>query len=183
MAIAEVGLHLAAQDLAGGGLGHLVGDDDQLGRLERPEPLADPLPHVVDVDLLDAGPERDHRRDPLAVLLVVEPDDGRDGDGVVLEQGVLDLGGRDVLAAADDGVVGAALAEQVALDVEPAAVAGVQPAVGVGLGVGADVLAADLVAADLDLAGLVGAEVVAAVVDDADLDAGQRLADRRQAGS
>ena len=155
---AEVDLHLAAQDLARRGLGHLVGHDHELGRLERAEPLAHPLAHVVDVDLLDAGPQRDHRRDPLAVPLVVEADDGGDGDGVVLEQRVLDLGGRDVLAAADDRVVGAALAEEVALDVEPTAVAGVQPTVGVGLGVGADVLAADLVAADLDLSGLVGAD-------------------------
>ena len=99
----------------------------------------------------------------------------------MLEQGVLDLGGCDVLAAPDDGVVGAALAEQVALDVEPAPVAGVQPAVVVGLGVGTDVLAADLVAADLDLAGLVGAHGVARVADDADLDARHRLPDRRQA--
>ena len=95
----------------------------------------------------------------LAPLLVGEADDhGGRRDGVVLEQRVLDLGGADVLAAADDGVVGAALAEEVALDVEPAAVAGVEPAVGVDLRVGADVLAAHLVAADQDLAGLVGAE-------------------------
>ena len=96
----------------------------------------------------------------------------------MLEQRVLDLGGADVLAAADDRVVGAALAEEVALDVDPAAVAGVEPAVGVDLGVGAHVAAAHLVAADEDLAGLVGLERVAVGVGDADLDAGHRAADR-----
>ena len=90
------------------------------------------------------------------------------------------FGGADVLAAADDRVVGAAFAEQVALDVDPAAVAGVEPAVGVDLGLGADVLAADLVAADVDLAGRVGADVGAVGVDDADLDAGHGAPDRRE---
>ena len=52
---AEVGLHLAAQDLAGGGLGNLVGDDDQLGRLERPEPLAG----MVDPDRIAAAGHSD----------------------------------------------------------------------------------------------------------------------------
>jgi hypothetical protein len=46
------------------------------------------------------------------------------GRGRVGEQGVLDLGGSDVLAAADDGVVGAALDEQVAVGIEPATVPG-----------------------------------------------------------
>ena len=98
-----------------------------------------------------------------------------------VQEGVLDLGRADVLAAADDRVVGAALAEQVAVDVEPAAVAGVEPAVGVGLRLDVDVRAAHLVAADLDLAGRVDAEVGAGLVDDAHLDARHRLADRRQA--
>ena len=127
------------------------------------------------------GAQHDHRRDALAPLLVGQADDRGGGDGVVLEQRVLDLGGPDVLAAADDGVVGAALAEQVALDVDPAAVAGVEPAVGVDLRLGADVGAAHLVAADQDLAGHLGVELGAAVVDDADLDAGDGLADRREA--
>ena len=137
---------------------------------------------MVEVDLVDAGAQRDHRRDLLAVLLVGEADDRGDRDGVVLEQRVLDLGGADVLAAADDGVVGATLAEHVALDVEPAAVAGVEPAVGVDLRVGAHVLAAHLVALDQDLARLVGAERVARLVDDAELDARHRLAHRPEAG-
>ena len=97
------------------------------------------------------------------------------------EQCVLDLGGADVLAAADDRVVGATLAEQVAVDVEPAAVAGVEPAVGVGLRLDVGVRAAHLVATDLDLAGRVDAEVGAGLVGDPHLDARHRLADRRQA--
>jgi len=74
--------------------------------------------------------------------------------------------------AADDGVVGATFAEQVAVDVDPAAVAAVKPAVGVDLRIGADVVAADLLASDEDFAGFIGCHLVAFDVDDADLDAG-----------
>ena len=95
-----------------------------------------------------------------------QSDDARGRHRVVGEQRVLDLRGTDVLAAADDRVVGAALAEQVAVDVEPAAVAGVEPAVGVGLRLDVGVRTAHLVAPDLDLAGRVDAEVGAGVVDD-----------------
>ena len=62
--------------------------------------------------------EHDDRRDDLAPLLVGETDDRDVGDGVVLAQHFLDLGRCDVLAAADDRVVGAALDEQVAVGVE-----------------------------------------------------------------
>src|SRR4029079_18383048 len=102
--------------------------------------------------LFDAGAQRDGGDDALAPLLVGETHHAGRGAGVVGEQRVLDLGRADVSAAADDRVVGATLAEEVAVDVEPAAVAGVEPAVGVGLRVDVGVRATDLVAADLDLA-------------------------------
>ena len=59
------------------------------------------------------------------------------GDGRMREQRRLDLGRRDVLAAADDRVGLAAGDREAALRVERAAVAGVQPAVGGG-GAGRD---------------------------------------------
>ena len=49
--------------------------------------------------------EHDERLDGLAPLLVGHADDGRLGDGRVLEQAVLDLDRRDVLAARDDHVL------------------------------------------------------------------------------
>ena len=50
----QVVAHLAAQHLAGGGLRQLVGELDDLGRLQRAEAGLHPLLHVLDVDLLDA---------------------------------------------------------------------------------------------------------------------------------
>ena len=46
----------------------------------------------------------------------------------MLPDDVLDLGGRDVLAAADDGVIGATADEEVALVVEVGDVLGGEPA-------------------------------------------------------
>ena len=63
------------------------------------------------------------RRRPRPTRRRATPTTAHVGDGRVLEQHVLDLARRDVLAAAHDHVVDAALEEQVALLVEEAAVA------------------------------------------------------------
>ena len=74
----------------------------------------------------------DDRGDRLLPLGVGAADDGRVGDGRVAQQHLLDLGRDDVLAAGDDQVVVPALDLEEALLVDPAEVAGVQPAVLVG---------------------------------------------------
>ena len=69
----------------------------------------------------------------------------------VLEQHLLDLGRRDVLAAPDDRVVAATLDEEVAVVVDPAAVAGGEPALGVERRGDAGVLPRHLLAPNPDL--------------------------------
>ena len=86
-------------------------------------------------------------------------DDGGVGDAGMLDEAVLDLDAVDVLAAADDHVLGPVGDEQVAVVVEVADVAGVQPAVDdrrrrrLGL---VPVARHDDRALDEDLAGLAG---------------------------
>ena len=66
-------------------------------------------------------------RDLLAQHLVRDAEHGAVGDGGVLEQRGLDLGAVDVLAAADDHVLGAVGDEDEAFVVEQRDVAGAQP--------------------------------------------------------
>ncbi len=73
----------------------------------------------------------DEGGDELPPLAIVAAGDGNVGHAGMREQGGLDALRPDVLAAADDQVVAAALDPEVALVVEAAEVAGVQPAVGV----------------------------------------------------
>ena len=99
------------------------------------------------------------------------------------QQHLLDLARIDVHAAADDQVLGAVLQREVAVRVEAADVAGVQPAaaqrLGGGLGL-VPVAGHHHVAPDQDLADLAGGELAVVVVDDADLDAGAGDADALQ---
>ena len=114
----------------------------------RAQPGAHPLPQLVGVDVADSTTDAPmsspHSCDGMAY-------DGDVVDGGVLAQHVLDLAGRDVLAAAHDDVVEAALDEQEPVGVEEAAVAGGEP---VAAALAADVLTRHLLAAHPDLAGL-----------------------------
>ena len=76
----------------------------------------------------------------------------------MLDEHVFDLGRRDVLAAADDRVVGAAADEQVAALVEHRDVLGGEPALGVEHRTDLGVAARHLLAAHEQLAGLAGPE-------------------------
>ena len=87
----------------------------------------------------------------------------------MLEQHVLDLAGRQVLAAAHDHVVEPALDEQEAVVVEVAGVVGGEPAVVVERAA-AEVLAGDLLAAHVDLAALAGGDRLAVGVADLELE-------------
>ena len=87
---------------------------------------------------VDAGarPQLEDGGDPLAPLLVGQPDHGAVLDVRVRHQRLLDLGRVDVEAAGDDHVLGPVDDEQEAVVVEVADVAGVVPAVRRRLGGG-----------------------------------------------
>ena len=72
----------------------------------------------------------DEAHDPLAVLGIGRPDRRRVPDGRVAVQHLVDLAGHDVLAAADDDVLLAIGDVHVAVGVDVADVARVEPAVG-----------------------------------------------------
>ena len=66
-----------------------------------------------------ARPQYHSCGDVLAPVVIGDSDHSDLGDRGVFEKYILDLGRRDVLAATDDGVVGAPLDEQVAVVVDP----------------------------------------------------------------
>ena len=111
-----------------------------------------------------------------AVDRVCASDDRGLGDlGKPVDHG-LDLAGVDVLATADDHVLGPVDEHQVTVLVEPADVTGVQPAVDDrrrGLLGPVEVATHDVRALDHDLAGLAVGHRVARRVDEADRLAGQ----------
>src|ERR1700752_2308224 len=108
----------ASQQLTGLVIGQLVAGHDALRRARRAQALLHEFPQLVRADL---APAPDHDRHGLAPLLVGHADHRAVLDAGVLDQHVLDLAGRHVLAAAHDDVVGAALEEDVAVVVDPTA--------------------------------------------------------------
>src|SRR3954447_6672483 len=115
-------LHLAGRRTRDG-----VDEVDRGGRLVAGDAL---LAVPDDGRLVDlaAGSPYDDRLDGLAPLLVRHTDHGALGDALERVDAVLDLDGRDVLAAGDDHVLLAVVDREVALVVDRAAVAGVEPA-------------------------------------------------------
>jgi len=105
----------------------LVAERNAFGRVRR----AQHGPHVLPQFVFGAVPaSHNGGHHALAPLEVGNANDRRLGDRRVLEQHVLNLAGRQVLATPHDHVVDAALHEQVTVGVEIAGVAGVEPAVG-----------------------------------------------------
>src|SRR5262249_41277633 len=139
----QLGPDLAAQELPGLVVGQRVAELDPLGHARGAQPRAYPLAQLLGPRPAARAPGG-HRGDGLAPLLVGDADDRAVGDAGVLVQHVLDLAGREVLAAAHDHVVDAAGDEEVALFVEEAAVARREPAVGPEARAAALVLARDL---------------------------------------
>ncbi len=93
------------------------------------------------------------------------------------QDGILDLGGRDVLASSDDRVVGSSFDEQVAGTVEACSVVGGEPAVVVEDRSMLQILPRDLGAADPEQTGRSGRGGCAVLVAEQDLDAGNGTSD------
>ena len=105
-----------------------VDDDDALRGLEPGDAaLGEPGPARVEIE---AGRALDERHDPFAHQRVGLADRDRVADVGMGFEHLLDLGGADVLAAADDDVLEAADDLERAVGVERREVAGAEPAVG-----------------------------------------------------
>ena len=141
------------------------------------QPLLHELAQLVRAHAL-AGLHHDRSRHRLAPLLVGHAHHRAVGHARVLEQHVLDLAGRHVLAAAHDDVVGAALEEEVALLVDPARVARREEAIAAHARALAQILARHLLAAHADLPALARPHRLAVRIADLQLDARQRAAHR-----
>jgi hypothetical protein len=143
-----------------GVLGNGVGEPDGPEALVRRDPLGHPGHQRLTVDLTAGHHDRD--RD-LAVGGVGAGDDGGVGDRGVAEQQRLQLGGGHLVGADLDELLEPVGAEHVAVVVDPAEVAGVQPAAGVerlgGRRGVVQVALHDLRPPDPQLARLAGAEV------------------------
>ena len=149
-------------------------------RCTRPgEPCTGPGTAVFDEVLRPgaaAGPQCDERHRLLAEHRVRLADDRGLKHRRVTVEHVLDLLGVDVLAAPDDEVLDPVHQRQVPILVEPADVAGVQPAAAQYLGrlAGpAEVPAHHVRPAHDHLTGLAGRQQPVLAVDDPDVDAGQ----------
>lgn len=100
----------------------------------------------------------------------------------MFEKDILDLGRCDVLAAPDDGVIGASFHEQVAVLVHPPAIAGGEPSVVIEHASRTEVFAGYLLATRMDVAG--GADRQRPMRSaDLDLDAGKESTGRTETGA
>lgn len=100
----------AAHNLAGARLGQVGNDKDGLGRGKRSNALADLHDKLLAQGVVDlvALLDGDKGVDGLAGELVVDADDGGLGNGLVLDEGGLDLGCGETVAGDVDDVVDAA---------------------------------------------------------------------------
>ena len=124
---------LALEDLSARVLGQLVGDDDVARGLEAGEAVAAEARDLLGGQLV-AGARHDDGGDGLDPARVGDAEHGRLGHRRVRVDDLLDLARGDVLAARLDHVLLAVDDVEVALVVEDAEVAGVQPAVAERLG-------------------------------------------------
>ena len=179
MLLVEFVDELAAQHLAGRGGGQFFTEYHPVGCSGSAQALADVLAQLVGIGRGALAGHHD-RDDDLAPLGVLGSDDHTGVHVGMLDEDVFDLGRRDVLAAADDRVVGSTADEQVSALVKHGNVLGREPALGVEHRADLGVSARHLVAADEQFAGLARAEDRAVVGADLHLDAGYRLTDRAE---
>ena len=132
---------------------------------------------------VDGTVEGDGGDDGLAPALVGQPEDGDLAHRRVAHEDLLDLDRVDVLAAGDDHVLLAVDERDVAVVVDLAEVAGVEPAAAERVGRRRrqhPVAGEDVLAAHEQLADLADGDVAVVVVDEAGLDVQQRAADRAE---
>src|SRR5512142_2811112 len=130
----ELGGEAEPLDLPGRTLRDLGDDQDAARDLELGEAAGGELPELALGRLLPVA--EDHRgRDLLAQLVVGHGEGHRLLHGGVIEQHLVHLDGRDLLAAAVDELLEPSGESQVPLGVDHALVAGAEPAVGEGPGV------------------------------------------------
>src|SRR5579875_2864906 len=173
-------MDLALEDLARRPLRQVVDDPHRARVLVCGDALTHVFAELVRCRL-GALTEGDCGADLLAPLVMRDAEHRGLADGRVLVEHLLDLARVDVVAAADDELLLAVDDEEVAVLVDPAHVAGVQPAVDDGLRRGLrplPVAAHHVVALDHDLADLADGHLGTVVVDDLHLYAGDRGADR-----
>ena len=109
----------------------VIHDDDRARDLVGRQPLAAPGLQLCR-RRAGAAHQRDGRSDILAQHVVGDPDDGGVPHRRMLVQHVFDLDGRDVEAATDDQLLGAAGQDQVAIGVDVAEIAGFRPTIDPG---------------------------------------------------
>src|SRR5262249_26784673 len=124
----ELRPEILAEDLAHRVLRQLGQETDDLRLLEARQPLAAEFAEALGGHRL-SRPEHDTPRDPLTPLQISQPAHRRPLDTRMRLQDRLDLGGRDVLASADDHVVLASRDEEVTLLVLPPHVPRREPAI------------------------------------------------------
>src|SRR5579871_731441 len=169
---------LLAQDFAQRVLGQRVDELDRLGPLETGQPRAAELGDLGRGDIL-SRPLYNESLDRLSPLDRGHADYRCLLDRRMAHQDGFDLGGRDILAAADDHVVLAPGKENVTFLVDPSEVARRAPSFGQPRIVLAPRVALhDARSANEDFADLSVREQLAVVVAHRDLDVGQRPADR-----
>jgi hypothetical protein len=103
---------------------------DAIGRFRAPKVLLAIIVKFVDANRL-AWCQNDHRSDLLSPFVVGDSDDSSIDNRFVAAKYVFDFGRGDVLATANDRVVGTAFDEEVLVFVDPAAIFGWEPALSV----------------------------------------------------
>src|SRR5690242_2460993 len=172
---------VAAKELSGGGAWQWAGEMNSAGELVAGETRAQEVQQGGRGDGRrgGAGAEANEGDGNLAPGGIGDAADTRLGDIGMREQGGLDLGGIDVLAAGDDEVGATVEDVEVTVRVQVAEVAGGEPAIAEGGGglVGAIVVAGgDGGTAQGNLAGSAGGGGRAFLCEDAELDRCERAA-------
>src|SRR6266849_4386329 len=171
-------MQLLAQDLAERVFRQRVDKFDLLGTFEARQPRAAELLYILGAGFLSRS-QYDVGLNGLAPFDRRNTDHGGLVDRGMAHQNGLDLSRRDILAAADNHVVLAPGEKHVPLVVDPSEVACRAPSVGqCGVVLASGVALHHALCADDYFADLARAEELVVVVAHADLDVGERFADR-----
>jgi len=169
--------YLAAQDLAGRVRRQFVAEHNAVGGWREPRKLLRTCSRNSSGSGRRSRLGNDNGNDHLAPLRVLGADHRNVVHVGVFDQHVLEFGRCDVLAAADDGVVGPTADEQKPLLVNGGHILGREPALFVEDRTDAGVFARNLLATDKELTYLARSEHFAALVANLHLDTRHRVTD------